>query len=722
MKHLRIDLQHCYGIKALNEQFDFAGGSACAVYAPNGAMKSSLAKTFQDIADGKPSGDRVFPDRPSSRKVIDDSGNEIKPECILVVRPYDEVFGHSERTSTLLVNATLREEYEKLHLDIDAARDRLLAALKAQSGTKKDIAKEISTTFTREEDQFYRALIRIRDELASQKGHPFADVKYDIIFDEKVMTLLNTKDVKTAIEAYIKKYNELLGASTYFKKGIFNYYNASTIAKSLADNGFFEAKHSLRLNAGKTLDIADEKQLEQLIKAEKEQISSDKALRKTFGDLEKAIQRNATVREFESYVSNNEHLLPELSNVEKFREEIWKSYLKANWDLYLDVVDKFQAAEKRRAEIEAQAAAERTQWEEVIEVFNSRFFVPFKLEAKNRLSVMLGQDPMLSLGFKFEDGTDSAEVDRNNLVEVLSTGEKKALYVLNVIFEIEARRKSGQKTLLVVDDIADSFDYKNKYAIIQYLMEIADGPIFTQLILTHNFDFFRTINSRLLVPYSQCYMASKSEAGLQLARATGIQNVFVRDWKKEFFKDPMKRIASIPFMRNLIEYTRGEEDPDYLRLTSLLHCKADTFTITEGDLDNIYNGLFGGAGACKNPAEKVADAIQAQAGECIKAGGSAKLERKIVLSLASRLAAEKFMAKKVNDDKKVAAIKTLQTTKLLSLYQGCKDCDPAAVRIIDRVVLMTPENIHLNSFMYEPILDMSDDHLRALYQDVAKLA
>ncbi|WP_246741433.1 hypothetical protein [Bradyrhizobium aeschynomenes] len=114
----------------------------------------------------------------------------------------------------------------------------------------------------------------------------------------------------------------------------------------------------------------------------------------------------------------------------------------SNWDAYVDVVKKFQAAEKRRAEIEAQAAAERTQWEEVIDVFNSRFFVPFKLEAKNRLSVMLGQEPMLSLGFRFEDGKDSADVQKESLVEVLSTGEKKALYVINVIFEIQARRNS----------------------------------------------------------------------------------------------------------------------------------------------------------------------------------------------------------------------------------------------------------------------------------------
>ncbi len=79
------------------------------------------------------------------------------------------------------------------------------------------------------------------------------------------------------------------------------------------------------------------------------------------------------------------------------------------------------------------------------------------------------------------------------------------------------------------------------------------------------------------------------------------------------------------------------------------------------------------------------------------------------------------MVAKINDAKKVDAIAANQTTKLLALYQACTQCDAAAVRVIQRVVLMTPENIHLNSFMYEPILDMSDDHLRSLYSDVSKL-
>jgi len=51
MKKLNIDLENCYGIKKLKTQFDFSQGKAYAIYAPNGAMKTSLAQTFKDIAD-----------------------------------------------------------------------------------------------------------------------------------------------------------------------------------------------------------------------------------------------------------------------------------------------------------------------------------------------------------------------------------------------------------------------------------------------------------------------------------------------------------------------------------------------------------------------------------------------------------------------------------------------------------------------------------------------
>src|ERR1035441_801556 len=43
--------------------------------------------------------------------------------------------------------------------------------------------------------------------------------------------------------------------------------------------------------------------------------------------------------------------------------------------------------------------------------------------------------------FTFEDGADKAPIEKSTLMKVLSTGEKKALYVLNIIFEVEADGK-----------------------------------------------------------------------------------------------------------------------------------------------------------------------------------------------------------------------------------------------------------------------------------------
>lgn len=721
MKKLKIDLENCYGIKKMQYQFDFSSGKAYAIYAPNGSMKSSLAQTFQDITDGNVSKDRIFPLRVTKRSINDESAVDLPKEAVLVVRPYDEVLGHTEKTSTLLVNPALRKEYEDLHITIDAAKDLLLKGLKEQSGSKKDIEREISSTFTTSDDQFYRALIRIKEELLSQKDAPFADIKYDILFDEKVLSFLGTKDFKTAIEAYITKYNELLSASTYFKKGIFNYYNAATVAKQLADNGFFAAKHTVNLNAETKLEITSQKELEDLIAKEKDSISNDKELKKKFAELEKLIQKNVAVRDFEGYLANHEELLAKLANIASFKEEVWKSYIKARFDFYLDLVEKYQAAELKRKQIEQQASKERTIWEDVIDIFNDRFFVPFRLEAINRVSVILGQEPMLSLGFTFKDGADNASVERAALMKVLSQGEKKALYVLNILFEIEVRKKAKVETLLVVDDIADSFDYKNKYAIIQYLKDIADDPHFNLILLTHNFDFYRTVQSRF-VSYSNCLMASKSSSGITLNQAAGIQNVFVNDWKLRFFDTPMKRIASIPFLRNLIEFTRGPLDINFIKLTSLLHWKADSSQITQDELDSIYNHLFATTGASPGGTSPVIAQIRKEANDCLTAPDGINFENKIVLAVAIRLVAEEFMVKKINDPSYVAELDSNQTPRLLAKFKGKFPAELAAIGIIQRVILMTPENIHLNSFMYEPILDMSDEHLRKLYKEVLALS
>lgn len=142
MNKLSIELTNCYGIKHLKTEFDFASSKSSrpnvfAIYAPNGAMKSSFAQTFKDIADGKASKDRIFPERVCERTVRDENGMDLLPETVVVVSPYDRDCAHAEKTSTLLVDHKLRTEYEQLHLEVDRAETAFLDAMKAQSRSKR---------------------------------------------------------------------------------------------------------------------------------------------------------------------------------------------------------------------------------------------------------------------------------------------------------------------------------------------------------------------------------------------------------------------------------------------------------------------------------------------------------------------------------------------------------------------------------------------------------
>ncbi len=285
-------------------------------------------------------------------------------DSVFVVRPYDEEFAHNEKTSILLVEANLRKEYEQIHKGIVRQKDILLAALKKQSGSKKNLESEISAAFTTSTDEFETALSRIEKELKEQKDAVYASVPYDTIFDEKVQDFLRTGEAQAVIEIYVKRYNELLAASTYFKKGTFDYYNASQIAKSLADNGFFAAKHTVNLNAATRLEIKTQKELEDVISKEKEAILKDKELRKRFDALSKLLDKNVQLRDFRDYMMEHEAFVSQLNNVPKFKENIIKSYLRTCFELYAELMKEYATAKARSKEIEAIAAKQRSQQQE----------------------------------------------------------------------------------------------------------------------------------------------------------------------------------------------------------------------------------------------------------------------------------------------------------------------------------------------------------------------
>lgn len=725
MKTLHVELTNCHGIRSLDATLDFGDRNALAIYAPNGTMKTSFARTFKDFATGKETTDRVFPDRESSRLITDENGQSPEADDIAVVLSYDEELGPTESTSTLLVNPELRKEYEALQVELLDARDALVQKLTVQAGTKQDVISTISKVFTQSDDKFYDALVRIAYEVEQLEDARFAELPHDLLFNDRVAIALNGADVQGQLASYVTRLNQLLDESTFFNRSSFTYYNATNVTKSLGANGFFTAQHSLLLRGeDEPRQITSDADLQAIITEEKKRITDDDALRKKLEGVERAVHRNEDTRKFFEFIANREDLLPMFANIQTFHQDVWKSYFKAHEEAFVRVVTCYKDTEKRRKEIEQQAASESTQWDKVIKIFNERFFVPFTLRAENKHQVTLGQESMLKLVFEFNDGQDSASVERDDLLSVLSNGEKKALYILNVLFEMEARKASGRETIFVIDDLADSFDYKNKYAIIQYLKEMADHANFKLVLLTHNFDFFRTLLSRNVVSYNKCFMAQKGDGKVSLSRASHVKNPFIYGFKKNFFDNGMQRIASVPFVRNILEYTKGEDDPDYLKLTSLLHWKTDSSSIDNTELDRIFNETFHAGDNKKSwstGSKRVIDLLLEQAEVALTADEGINFENKIVLSIATRIVAEQHMVAVLADPVFAEGITGNQTHALFQAYKSRGLGTEVAIRTLDDVVLMTPENIHVNSFMYEPIIDLSDAALRELYARVKSL-
>lgn len=344
---------------------------------------------------------------------------------------------------------------------------------------------------------------------------------------------------------------------------------------------------------------------------------------------------------------------------------------------------------------------------------------------ENRASAILGQpNPSIVFIFKNEKTGDLIEMRKDDLEskKILSQGELRAMYLLNILFNIEVRKKEKLETIFIIDDIADSFDYKNKYAIIQYLKELSKYPNFYQIILTHNFDFFRTITSREVVHYDNSlfsYKTSDNQIKFKTAKeAKSLNNPFL-DWKKNL-QDSKKLIASIPFVRNIIEYTQKDHE-SYKTLTKVLHIKTDSNSITLDHLKSIYLIFFPDINFNTTISldKSVIEVIENEALNCLKEPEGINLEIKLVLSMGIRLSAEKYMWKKVLDKSEIKG--GSQTAKL---HERFRDEYPQLINeltVLEQVVLITPENIHINSFMYEPILDMSDFHLKKLYSDVIAL-
>lgn len=728
MEQVSIKLSNCYGIKSLEYVFDFKKRKNYLLYASNGMMKTSFTKTFKALSLGKKPADEVFQRKTTCEVKVDEA--IINKEDIFVISSYEDEY-ISPNSAKLMVHKDLRARYDNAVTDLNISKNILLLAI-------DKIIQEENVALNYLSDWLECMPIDVLESLQKELELgilkeekffvDFSIIKYKDIFNSDVEKFISEPKNLEQIKEYEDRYNELLEKSPIFKRGVFSHNNADTVSENLSENGFFTAQHKIFLS-GIDKEIKSAEDFIETLKEEKEKIFSDEKLKKKFDKINASLGKRTLVK-FRSAIENNQEIIPQLSDYKAFKRKVWVNVLVQLQEEISKVIEEYSKCQETICEIKAQAKIERTQWDKVLEVFKARFTAPFSIEVPNKDDVLFS-DKMPEFIFKYVDAEtqEETEVQRKELEKVLSQGEKRALFLLNIINDLEAIKLSNKPCLIIADDIAESFDYKNKYAIIEYLQEMMENENFHFIVLTHNFDFYRTVANRaqkLIYPQ----MVQRKTNGVEIVQPNYVfKNPFY--YMKKGMAQGIDKdiITSIPFVRNLIEYTEGEECDNFKLLTSLLHIKADTKNITLNRLEEIFNAELKTQPPLNFSKDRenlsvyklIIDSAKAISQQSQRE--NIDLSGKIIISMAIRLLTEEYIIKCLTEDEdfEMPSIGTRQTGELVKLYKTKFPDRLQPISTLNKVLLMSSENIHINSFMFEPLIDMSIKSLINLYGEVCIL-
>lgn len=726
IKHLSVNLENCHGINKLNQEFSFK--NSCLIYASNGTMKTSFAKTVLDLSSGNTPNNIIKDVKPTYKfkirfinndeKIIKDN-EEFKDYFFVIETKTNKL--NFNNISKLLVNEELKKEYDSILELLNNYKEKLLKNLKTDTKIKKD---EIIITILKDfnvENNFYDFLLKLPDEITDTVK--YEDIYYNELFNKKTEEVFLNKDLMNLMEEFTRQYNRLIDKSDIFQRD-FNHTTIKSINKNLNKENFFKHNNAIILNDNQIDEnqlifyekeqlIRSSKKLDNIVDEELRKVLTDEELRDSFDKVDNELKKNKDLKKLRDIFTSNKELIPKFENKETLNDlkiEIWLSLFKKYEKLINLIKEEYSKSIDKLNTIIAKSKEEEKIWKESVEIFNNRFIVPFKLEVVNQEDIILKNEvPHIKFLYSY-DALNQKYLEENELTKILSAGEQRALYLLNIIYELKIRENND--TIIIADDIADSFDYQNKYAIVEYLKEITDNKHFKLLLFTHNYDFFRTVKSRLKP--IKTYVAEKHENKIQLYNKGIPDNIFeyLTENINEHDLDNRKFIASIPLIRNLCEF-KGDEK-SYELLTSLLHYKENTNNITINSLNRLYkewNVIL------PNSDEKIINIIENETSTiCLNEGKKKKLEleNKIVLSMYCRLKIEEILSKNVD----IHNIKHNQTRVLIKRYLEKFNVNAYQKRVLDRINIMTPENIHLNSFMYEPLLDMNDLELINLCEDI----
>lgn len=672
------------------------------IYSKNGSFKTSFSNTLYNLSNGTL--ENVF-DRLTDEKAILDisileNGKEIKNFDNRFVVFSREIYeqhskllsDYSSELETLTIdkknseyiNELLTEETIEIKLQID----NYLKGI----GLNFEILLDM---FSNLEDGYLDRIIQLLNTIINHEAQDISEINIKKIY-QKAYDIVDQSEFQSKISNYIQVLENKINAQLFDKN--FNENNCLQFINNVDKAKYLSETKSRGLFL-KDKVYYDIDEVKKIFEEEIKKISKDPEIIEQSKEITKLM---GTVKESEflkESIQKNPLLVKQLS---AGRKNILLSYLKSSsidYNYWLEVVKK---AKKELNNVLKIAQDKQTNFERAIEIYKNRFHPIFDIKIVNKAESMLGiKTPTITF---YHNRYCEIPVSETKLSQILSSGEKTTLNILKFIVEYENCKK--YHPFIILDDIVETFDYSNRYAFMEYINDLVNLDVPT-IVMTHNFEFYRTVSKR--IPKLRKSVASANSNGVVDIQTNNrinknMENVLKCSNIYDFF-------CAIPYLREiktiLLEDTKT--------LDSCLHYKENTSKLQIKDI--LLQFPSNAIKSLKIDENDIYMEKLFEIADNLSGFDDFDIVKKTILSLSCRLLIERKII--ANNFNLLTNINTNQTAQLLDLYG--EKLFPNVKKYLEAVQLSTPEFIHANAFMYEPLIDINGKYLFELYNQIKKI-
>lgn len=672
------------------------------IYSKNGSFKTSFSNTLYNLSNGTL--ENVF-DRLTDEKAILDisileNGKEIKNFDNRFVVFSREIYeqhskllsDYSSELETLTIdkknseyiNELLTEETIEIKLQIDNY-------LKG-TGLNFEILLDM---FSNLEDGYLDRIIQLLNTIINHEAQDISEINIKKIY-QKAYDIVDQSEFQSKISNYIQVLENKINAQLFDKN--FNENNCLQFINNVDKAKYLSETKSRGLFL-KDKVYYDIDEVKKIFEEEIKKISKDPEIIEQSKEITKLMGTAKESEFLKESIQKNPLLVKQLS---AGRKNILLSYLKSSsidYNYWLEVVKK---AKKELNNVLKIAQDKQTNFERAIEIYKNRFHPIFDIKIVNKAESMLGiKTPTITF---YHNRYCEIPVSETKLSQILSSGEKTTLNILKFIVEYENCKK--YHPFIILDDIVETFDYSNRYAFMEYINDLVNLDVPT-IVMTHNFEFYRTASKR--IPKLRKSVASANSNGVVDIQTNNrinknMENVLKCSNIYDFF-------CAIPYLREiktiLLEDTKT--------LDSCLHYKENTSKLQIKDI--LLQFQSNAIKSLKIDENDIYMEKLFEIADSLSGFDDFDIVKKTILSLSCRLLIERKII--ANNFNLLTNINTNQTAQLLDLYG--EKLFPNVKKYLEAVQLSTPEFIHANAFMYEPLIDINGKYLFELYNQIKKI-